>query len=259
MAIRRGPRRYGFTPVDLLIVIGFLLLLGALLVPAVQRVREAAARTQSLNNLKQMALACHSINDTNRALPPVVGEFANKTGTVHFFLLPYIEQGPLYNRGTDAVWDHDVWSKPLDIFRDPRDASAPPDGVYKSWLATTNYPANAMVFTDGKTNLVNAMPDGTSNTLMIGQRYQMCNGTPTAWGYPSLYPWAPMIAYDNQAMFQDSPRQEECDPTRAQAMGGLLLIALGDGSARAVSPRLSAKTWYYLCDPADGNPLPADF
>jgi hypothetical protein len=259
MATRRSPRRLGLTPVDLLIVIAFLLLLGALLAPAVARVRDAAARTQSLNNLKQIALACHAINDTNRALPPVVGEFANKTGSMHFFILPYIEQGPLFSSGTNAVWDNDVWSKPVVIYLDPRDTSAPPDSVYKSWLATTNYPANAMVFTEFKRNLVTAMPDGTSNTLMIGQRYQMCNGTPTAWGYPSLYPWAPMIAHDNQSLFQMSPRQDECDPTRAQAIGGTLLIALGDGSARAINPRLSAKTWYYLCDPADGNPLPADF
>jgi len=252
-------RRPGFTPVDVLVVLALLLLALAFLAPAVSRVREAAARTHSTNNLKQMALAVHSHNDTYKLLPPVVGEFARKTGTVHFFMLPFIEQGPLCNSGTNAVWDNDVWSKRVEVYLDPRDASAPPGAVFKGWLATTNYPANAMVFTDGKHNLVTAMPDGTSNTLMIGQRYQMCNGTPTAWAYPSLFTWAPMIAYDNHALFQISPSQDECDPTRAQALGSVLLIAMGDGSARAVNPRLSAQTWYYLCDPADGNPLGPDF
>jgi hypothetical protein len=251
-------RRGAVSPVDLLVLIALLLLAFAFLGPAVARVREAAARSQSTNNLKQMALAMHNAHDTYQSFPPSVGEFANKTGSAHFFILPFIEQQQLYNQGTDAVWDNSVWSKRIAIYIDPRDASGPPDGLFKSWLATTNYPVNWMVFKDGGAK-IQQIVDGTSNTLMIAQRYQMCNGAPTAWGYPSLFSWAPVMAYENQSLFQMSPRQDECDPTRAQAIGGVLLIALCDGSVRSLNPRLTAQTWANLCDPADGNVLGADF
>lgn len=253
-------RRPGVTVIELLVVLAILLLLAALLIPAVQRVRDAAARMQSSNNLKQLALAVHSFHDTNRGFPPIVGDCVGKTGSLHFFILPYIEQGPLFNEGTNAVWDNNVWGKPIAIYSDPRDTSAPPGNVYAHWLATTSYPGNWMVFKDGKEmTTIGQITDGTSNTLMFGQRYQMCNGTPAAWGYPGLYLWAPMVAYYNQSLPQQAPVQSECDPSRPQAIGNALLIALCDGSVRTIGPGISAITWANVCDPADGNVLGNDF
>jgi hypothetical protein len=242
------------------VVLGVLLLLVGFLAPAVARVREAAARTQSSNNLKQLGLAMHSMHDVYKTFPPSVGEFANKTGTAHFFSLPYLEQANLFNNATNAVWDNEVWSKRIDLFVDPRDKSAPPGNVYQEWLATTSYAANWMVFRDGNAGLRLAqITDGTSNTMMFATRYQMCGDTPNAWGYPSLYTWAPLTAHYNQALFQVSPRPEDCDPTRAQAIGGTMLIGLCDGSVRTLSARLSAATWANVLDPNDGNVLGADF
>ncbi len=253
-------RRLGISAVQLLVVLAILLLLLAFLAPALQRVREAAARTQSMNNLKQLGLSVHNCNDTYRKMPPIAGEFVNKTGSLHYFLLPFIEQQNLYNMAQDAVWDSEVWSKPLPILLDPRDTSAPPGNVFEGWLATTNYAGNWMVFGDGKAtaSIPASIPDGTSNTLMFATRYQMCNGTPTAWGYPGMYLWAPQVAFYSLAVPQHAPVQADCDPQRPQAIGNTTIIGFFDGSVRTINPLVSAATWGNVCDPADGNALGND-
>src|SRR6266849_3697460 len=99
------PRRQGFTLIELLVVIAIIAILIALLVPAVQKVREATARIQCQNNFKNLTLACHSYHDDNHYFPQG-GRYGSLTGTsavdchaiqgswlVH--VLPYMDQGPL--------------------------------------------------------------------------------------------------------------------------------------------------------------------
>jgi prepilin-type N-terminal cleavage/methylation domain-containing protein/prepilin-type processing-associated H-X9-DG protein len=99
-------RRRGFTLIELLVVIAIIAILIALLVPAVQKVRAAAARTQCTNNLKQLALACHSFESANKEFPrgnAVTGTFPNGGGASWMFqALEYTEQHALYVKVIDA-------------------------------------------------------------------------------------------------------------------------------------------------------------
>ena len=110
-------------------VIVIIAILIGLLLPAVQKVREAAARISCTNNLKQLGLALHSYHDAEQRLP---GWEASPTPTTHSwtpFILPYIEQGNLYNRYRfDLIWS------------DAATNDADPDGVNQTVLADVPLP-----------------------------------------------------------------------------------------------------------------------
>jgi prepilin-type N-terminal cleavage/methylation domain-containing protein len=95
--------RHAFTLVELLVVVAILAILVGLLLPAVQRVREVAARTQCTNNLKQMGLACHNYHDAQKSFPPGYLATSAYPGTPPgwgwaAFLLPYAEQDNLFQQ-----------------------------------------------------------------------------------------------------------------------------------------------------------------
>jgi prepilin-type N-terminal cleavage/methylation domain-containing protein len=208
--VRLFKRWRAFTLIELLVVIAIIAILIGLLVPAVQKVREAAARIQSGNNLKQMCLAAINCADTNGGtLPPSQGAYpltANNTnwsgaynpshfGTAQYFMLPYLEQDPVYHspeiyggpgdpngqgfHQSNSWWSHSV----IKTYQAPGDPSLPGGG--KTWgdRGATSYVANWHVFrggwdedwqVGGVTRFPSGIPDGTSNTVFFAEHYAIC-------------------------------------------------------------------------------------
>jgi prepilin-type processing-associated H-X9-DG protein len=173
----RRDRRPGFTLFQLLVVLAVLAILLALLLPAVQKVREAAARMQSSNNLKQTALACHSYHDTFTTFPPGVDD---KHFSAAARLLPYIEQGNLYKaidfkKAADDKANAEARKVIVKVFDSPLD----PARSVTADSGATNYLFNAgakyslkdndgLFYLDSKVKLAD-VTDGLSNTLMAGE------------------------------------------------------------------------------------------
>ncbi len=187
----------GFTLIELLVVIAIIAILIGLLLPAVQKVREAAARSQSQNNLKQMGLAVNNFAGTfNTQCPPGYGVFPQGSGgwqqsgaaegTIFFHLLPYIEQQNMYNAGNCGAGQGYLGMQ-LEWANQPRAVKtyvAPADPSIPGTAATdyVSYSVNllAMCQPTGSLGWVGprlpaTFTDGTSNTILFAEAYSITN------------------------------------------------------------------------------------
>jgi len=283
-------RRLAFTLVELLVVLAILAVLIGLLIPAIQKVREAAARMHSMNNLKQIALATHGFVDAHEGRVPDSrgrADTANPKESVMVALMAHIEQGNAYREfKAGRLRAVDIR---IAVYESPADPTLPNPKVW----GLSSYAFNGWIF-DKDMRFPASIPDGTSQTILFGEHYASgCRGDVPGNGWPPDQALYSIFAHNvssgarnasfadasdvgssatdarmNELKFQvrprvpdlKNPKPDDCYYLVPQTPhSGGMLSALADGSVRTLGPAMTNRTFWNAVIPDDGNPLGSDW
>ena len=308
------PRRRGFTLIELLVVIAIIAVLIGLLLPAVQKVRDAAARLQCQNNLKQIALAAHNYHDVNQRFPSALNlpsstpafdptqngwspaPDPNGWYGLNLALFPYYEQANILNNAVVNVANpqsvncngaNSVGASVVKILICPADGAMPNPavGVYSgltfgltsyggcSGTSATTFTGssslkNGVFYMNSSVNIL-AITDGTTNTLLYGERSRLNLQVTGSSQVLGGWAWANKFAQEDNTMDTSGPtlggptaiegmNLHSLDQFGSQHSGGLISnFAFADGSVKSLQKSISIVVFQRLSAINDGHVIDA--
>jgi tRNA(fMet)-specific endonuclease VapC len=295
MKIGIHKKRNGFNAIELVVVVlvVFILIGLGLVILKIQRDNERRIAGdgfggQTLNKLKQLALACHNANDVFKRIPPAFDKFGQITfpASIHVHLLPFIDQDDLYKKYLEEEGKGEASTSAIVLpFISYQDFTATNDRGVQNLAANlrafsdkgmaTNFEAHMPALAGiepGKASFPTSFPDGTGNTILFTTKYVNCqNGGSRYFAAPNS-PFAAFFGQnaatstahpsDRRATYQVQPSAKQCltSPLMAQSMSKYALaVGMADGSVRMVDPSISPRTWNLAVQPNDGMQLEDDW
>lgn len=284
MIVRAG-RRVAFTLIELLVVMSIIAVLVALLLPAIQQAREGVRRAACQNNLRQIGLALHNYHSIHKVFP---GAFISSTNLCNYgwgwaaFILPELDQSPLYNRleldhrhlsGVDLAPDANAPAQTaLPVFRCPSDPGPALNPAFFH-LATSNYGGvggahsysdnldcallqspspskwNGMLYPDGAVAFRD-VTDGSSEVLFVGEVQSMKPRAGKVWAGNSDAYWSTFsVAWNPPSRVINGTWHS----TFSSYHTGGAQFLLVDGSARFVNQNIDTTTWKIIAQRASGK------